>query len=265
MVTAKSVGKSVLPARRVIVLGASNVTRGLRTFCETAGGLWGEPLDVLAAIGHGRSYGVRTTVLGRGLPSILDCELWDDWQSRESLPSAAIITDIGNDIMYGSSPRQIADWVQTCASRVAEHCQRVVITGLPLESIQRLGPRRFRILRAILFPRSPMTLEVALGRAMELNERVREIASALHIECIAPDPSWFGVDPIHIRRRHWSAAWVRMLHPLRDAVENGCCNHQSANWRLRRLQAKHRWFFGVEQRRPQPVWHGPDGSQLSLY
>ena len=97
-----------------------------------------------------------------------------------------------------------------------------------------------------------MTLEVALDRAMELNQRVTEIAKSLRLEWIAPDPTWFGIDPIHIRRRHWSAAWVRMLHPLRDVEQNGFSNQQRANLRKRRLQDKHRWFFGIEQRRPQP-------------
>ena len=38
-----------LPPRRVVVLGASNVTRSLSTIVETACRLWGRPLDMLLA------------------------------------------------------------------------------------------------------------------------------------------------------------------------------------------------------------------------
>jgi hypothetical protein len=208
---------------------------------------------------------MTTRVFGRTLPSIRDCELWEDWQSRDMLPSAAIVTDIGNDIMYGSSPRQISQWVQECAERLVARCERVVVTGLPLDNVTRLGPRRFKILRAILFPSSQLTLEQAIDRAIELNERVSTLAKAFNLEWTSPDPSWFGIDPIHIRRRHWSIAWEQMMHHLREADENTVAERSSAVWKLRRLRAKHCWLFGVEKRHAQPVWSGSDGSCLSLY
>src|SRR5205807_8069752 len=63
-------GTGVVPPRRVVVLGASNVSLGFGTIVETAARLWGAPLDLLAAFGHGRSYGLRKSVLGRELPGI---------------------------------------------------------------------------------------------------------------------------------------------------------------------------------------------------
>ena len=250
--------------RRVILLGASNATRGLRTICATSSSLWGYPLDVMAAIGFGRSYGITSCVFGRTLPSIRDCELWEDWQSRESLPTAAVITDIGNDIMYGSTPSKISEWVEECATRLVERCQRVVMTGLPMDSILRIGPRRFKFLRAILFPSSSLTLELALDRAQELNARVSAIANALKIEWTTPDASWFGFDPIHIRWTRCTTAWQCLLGPLRDTPQDFTGPPRSA-WRLRRMNEKHRWILGVEQRWDQPIWKSPDGSQVSLY
>ncbi|HEX3727596.1 MAG TPA: hypothetical protein VHV08_15185, partial [Pirellulales bacterium] len=51
--------------RRVILLGASNLTKGVALVLETAFGAWGRPLEVLMALGHGRSYGRQTSLLGR--------------------------------------------------------------------------------------------------------------------------------------------------------------------------------------------------------
>lgn len=259
-------GLAIRAQRRVIVLGASNVTRGLPAFCRAAAKAWGAPLDILAAIGHGRSYGQPSSVLGRVLPSIRSCELWDDWQAREPLPTAALITDIGNDIVYGSKPAQIADWVRECVERLLPHCDRIVITGLPLESVSRVGPRRFRILRAMIFPGSRLTLEQALASAEELHERVAEIAKSLELGWSDPDRSWFGFDPIHIRRRYWDVAWPQMLaswggNPALTITSD----HSLSGWTAARLRPKYRWMFGKPQQTPQPAWHGPDGSRLSLY
>jgi hypothetical protein len=71
------------------MLGASNLAIHLPTVVETAARLWGRPLDLLAAIGHGRSYGMTSRVMGRVLPGILQCGLWDDLARRPPAETAA--------------------------------------------------------------------------------------------------------------------------------------------------------------------------------
>ena len=44
-------------ARRVVLVGASNLTKGIGTVLPLAEQIWGSPLEVYAALGHGRSYG----------------------------------------------------------------------------------------------------------------------------------------------------------------------------------------------------------------
>ena len=41
---------------RVIALGASNLTRGFRTVVSAARAAWGPEIQLLASLGHGRSY-----------------------------------------------------------------------------------------------------------------------------------------------------------------------------------------------------------------
>src|SRR5438270_1664562 len=102
--------RSTLP-RRVVLLGASNLTRGISTVVETAQAVWGSPLEVLAALGHGRSYGLRSRVFGRELPGITGCGLWGDVAARGPAETAALVTDIGNDLLYGASVPTILGWV----------------------------------------------------------------------------------------------------------------------------------------------------------
>jgi hypothetical protein len=64
------------PRSRAVVIGASNLTRGFTHLCELALSRGPAPVAVMGAIGHGRSYGMTSSVLGRQLPGILDCGLW---------------------------------------------------------------------------------------------------------------------------------------------------------------------------------------------
>jgi FixJ family two-component response regulator len=65
--------------------------RSLSTVIETARLTWREPVEIMAAIGHGRSYGQNSVVFGRKISGIFPCALWQDLQNRPSLPTAALI------------------------------------------------------------------------------------------------------------------------------------------------------------------------------
>ena len=82
-------------------------------------------------MGLGRSYGQRSTVLGRSLPGITECGLWPALQ-HGSGPVHALITDVGNDVIYGVPVDRIVAWGSTCVDRL--HAARRMVT-LPLVSI----------------------------------------------------------------------------------------------------------------------------------
>ena len=87
---------------RVVLLGASNLTRGISTAVETTRRAVGGPAEYFIAMGHGRSYGARSRVMGRGLPGITECGLWGALGDDHS-PTYALLTDVGNDVAYGAS------------------------------------------------------------------------------------------------------------------------------------------------------------------
>jgi len=254
------------PARRVILLGASNVVRGLSTIIETAELVWGCPLDVLAACGHGRSYGRTSCVLGRSLPGILPCGLWDELSRRPALPTAALVTDIGNDILYGAGPEQIAAWVEQCLTRLSEVCSRIVVTELPLARLASVTARQYNVLRAVLFPASRVTWDDAWRRARELNEHVAELASQHRgVRCV-PRLPWYGWDPIHVRRAASAEAWGEILSAWRDdAFTPRARGSWRRWWQLHRQRPLVRRMFGVQQCRAQPSCILGSGSAISLY
>jgi hypothetical protein len=255
-----------VPSRRVILLGASNVTRSMSTLVETAELVWGRPLDVLAACGHGRSYGRTSCVFGRSLPGILECGLWDDLSRRSALPAAALVTDIGNDILYGAGVDQIAAWVEQCLLRLRAVCERIVITELPLARVVSVTPGQYNLFRALLFPGSRVTWTDALDRVRELNARVIELARQQRGVSCVPRLQWYGWDPIHVRRAAWAEAWCEILSGWSDrGVAQRARGSWLRGWQLRRQRPLVRRWFGFEQRRAQPTCTLRSGSAISLY
>ena len=254
------------PEKRVVLLGASNLVRGISTVVATAERVWGTPLDVMAACGHGRSYGMTSRVLGRSLPAIISCGLWDDLAQRPPLPTAALVTDVGNDIVYGADVNQIAAWVEQIFERLAPICQRTIVTGLPLASVQRLSPWHFRIFRTLLFPSSRLTYDVAMQQAKEMDACLRVAAARFNASFTAPQLPWYGLDPIHIRLPYWSRAWSEILGHWRDKPSQDVARGSLLRWiKLRAQRPLYRTVFGIEQRRAQPTCKLHNNTIISLY
>jgi hypothetical protein len=255
------------PTRRVILLGASNLTRSFPTVVATVRQTWSEPIEIMAAMGHGRSYGQETSVLGKKISGIFPCALWQDLQNRAKLPTTALVTDIGNDLLYGVTPEVLLDWVDRCLNKLALAGAATIVTQLPAGSIERLGERRFQLFRRVLFPRSTLTLEDAKRLVVEINERLLALGESRKIPVITASPSWYGFDPIHFMRRAKGDAWSTVLSGWRSTSEPLTYARQSV-WMTAYLAAlaplKHSQF-GFDRRTAQPCGRFSDGTTISLY
>jgi len=262
-----SSGPSAAPVARVVLLGASNLTRALPRAVALARLRVGSPADFLIAAGHGRSYGRRSRVLIRSLPAILECGLWDSLPNPPSTTGKcfALISDIGNDIVYGESPATIAEWIERCLDRLAGamHSCEIAVSALPLESLRAMSPRRFAVVKGLLFPRHALTHGQAMARIEELHERLIDLARRRRAALIQCPGAWYGLDPIHIRRQSMGRAWAAML---------GCEDRGAApglSWvestRLSFQTPQRWWLAGRERGRPQPAATLADGSRISLF
>src|SRR5207245_935521 len=83
---------------------------GFQTVIATARAAWGPDVEMLAALGHGRSYGAQSRLIVRTLPGILQSGLWRKLETLPVAPTRGLITDVGNDILYGFSAQQNPDW-----------------------------------------------------------------------------------------------------------------------------------------------------------
>lgn len=252
--------------RRAVVLGASNVFRNLSTVVETAQHAWGGPLDLLIAAGHGRSYGLWNQVLGYSVPGIERCGLWETLDKRSPAPTAALITDVGNDLLYNATPETILGWVERCLERLRPRAEKIVLTELPLASVAKLSARKFTMFRTLLFPASRITWQQTWSYAQELNAGLLALAKNFSCQTITPQAEWFGIDPIHLRRARTLSAWRAIFAPWCDERPSFNATGSLTHWaRLRMARVHHQRFLRFERIAPQPAMRYDDGSSVSLY
>ena len=284
MVKGQLVQSGSIPSARsqqralVVALGASNLSRGLSRLVTICRRYTSKPIDFFAGAGHGRSYGANSRIWNRRLPSILGSGLWrslDRYSGSDALNSTtrlAVITDIGNDLLYGFSVEQIAAWIEEIVFRLQQRGFYVVITQLPIQSIQSVGSLRFRILKSIFVPGCQQSLEAIKDQSLQINNKIVSLSKSHHVTILRQPGSWYGIDAIHVKRSCLNELWQRVVdcwpeisreqHPMRGV-------HGFSGWqewsRLGAASAEVRSLSGLMLFTPQPVLQLADTTRIYLY
>ncbi len=252
---------------RVILLGASNLTRAISTVVETARQIAATAVDCYIAMGHGRSFGMETTVFGRTLPGILPCGLWEALQRAEPASRTyVLLTDVGNDIPYGAKPDSILSWLGQCLQQVDATGTRLALTQLPLAALATLSRRRYHLLRRLLFPSSEVSYEMALERVEVVNDGLGEIAKRFGAAPIEMPSAWYGPDKIHIKAHCFRTAWPTILQTWSPEAPRPTPHFSLRRYRrCRSARGQDVRFLGRNIGMAQPARVFPDGTALHLY
>jgi len=252
------------PALRAILLGASNLKASLSPLISGVRRKAGGPVEVLAACGHGRSYGTWSRFLFvRRLPGIEGCGLWQELDRRPPRRTLALVTDVGNDLVYGVSAEAIAGWVEACLDRLVRQEAEIVLTLLPLPRLEKLSAWQVRLAVSLLFPGRPAPWPGLLARARELDGRLRRIGREHGARIVEPEASWYGADPIHLRRSVRRQVWDDVLSL--GLPEAALRSQMAVRPRIPSFGAAELRLFGAVLRTPQPAVHLPDGTSVALY
>jgi len=248
---------------RLVALGASNLTRGLHVVVASARDAWGPDAEVIGALGHGRSYGAHSRLLMRTLPGILESGIWRHLSTVPPSPTRALVTDVGNDILYGFGADQTLAWVGEAVDRLQAITSDVVLTDLPMASIRRLSTPAFLVIRSILVPSCRLTLTQVVDVAERVNDGLVALAASRRLRLARLNPDWYGVDPIHMRPSVWNRAWREILGgggSLRPASMGA-----GEAWRLYLKRPERQWLFGREQATPQAGQRLAGGGRVWLF
>ena len=262
----------------VVALGASNLSRGLSRLLNASRCCSSSAVDLVVAAGHGRSYGANSRIWNRRLPSILESGLWRSLERilrkevSKNRQRLAVITDIGNDLLYGFSTEQLAIWIEEVIHRLHQQQFDIVITKLPIESIQSVGPFRFQFLKTFFVPGCQQSLEEIKEQSRQVNDDIDRIAKKYQVSVVEQPGSWYGLDAIHVRRSCLEDFWHRVFEcwPVheRDASKHPETSRWSTwqEWsRLGAASAEVRSLAGVMLFTPQPAFQLADTTRVFLY
>ena len=210
---------------------------------------WNGPVHVVTAHGMGRAYVAKSQFGWRTAPGILDCHLWSELNDgAHSAPAAALITDLGNDLVYGRSASEIVQAAHTIIARLhdANSDCRIVVTRPPLASVESLSRLRFGLFRTAFFPLCRLSLENIVDASRELDDGIQQLD---RVTVVSQRREWFGADPIHIRRRFREAAFAKFLEswPVVALEERG-----SDSIPFKRPAMGIRWILGRKRVSRQP-------------
>ena len=118
-----------------ILLGASNLARsfhGLKYCIERC--IFPRPAIFMHAMGPGRGYLSRGGILNAVYSPILNCGILEAVRNKKMKKQqvVALITDIGNDIMYGVSSEKIINGLQYLLNALGEFKTNIFIIHLSL-------------------------------------------------------------------------------------------------------------------------------------
>jgi hypothetical protein len=265
---------------RLVLLGASNLTVSLRLVIQLMQQYCGSPSEVLVAAGHGRSYGQSSRVLMRELPGIIQSGMWRQLHSAETgvePATYAFLTDIGNDIPYQAAPEEILNWISWCVEQLQRQCAHIVMTNLPIASIEALSEQRFNLLRSIMFPSCRLSRHEVIERAWIVHQGLIHLAERCHFVLCEVEPDWMSFDAIHIA--YWKrCAFYRQIFQAFEQISRsadsseGRKSHDAAaehagiflSWQRRPRFAVRR-TFGRITREPQPSGFLNNQTTVALY
>lgn len=253
------------PRPSVVVLGASNVSRGLSRLVAVVESR-SPGTDLFVAAGHGRGYGVNTRVAARRLPSILGSGLWRALDRHGGEATVALVTDVGNELLYGFPAEQIASWVRESVRRLADRGATIAITRLPMAGIAAVGSIRYRALRTCFVPGCRLSLADLKDAAARLDADLQVIAGDSSAQVIEQPPHWYGLDTLHIRRRHLDDLLLAACGAWGFSCVEPSSRATAADWMTVGTKAAEvRSLAGLMRFTRQPVLRLRRGGTLSLY
>lgn len=253
--------------RRLVILGASNVTLGLPLIIDAVRRSLTGPVDIFAAQGHGRSFCQWSYVLYRGLPSIMDSGLWSALDAQPAAEQTwGLVTDVGNDLLYGVPPQRVLAQVHDALQRLRSQGASLTVVRPPLERILMLSSWEYRITKKLLFPGPTIPWKEMAKLIVMLDQDLAELSAQLGARVLVPPLDWYGLDPIHIRRSRKCQAWQQILSTWPFAppplVRWPGARFSWQTW-IRRPEERTLWK--KVHRQSQPAWRLQGGTTLWLY
>ena len=166
-------------------------------------------------MGPGRGYCVESGMFNFTYPPIGECRIMENVDVQQSRRIAVLLTDIGNDIMYGVPEQSLVECFDSLIEKSLLLNAEVFLTSIHVDVRQDMGREIFKLLKGIFYPNSSVTYDKAdlavktINKYIEdksiQNERVH-LVSGLGVYC--------GMDKIHYNLFKSHFAWLRVANVM---------------------------------------------------
>jgi hypothetical protein len=218
---APSIIKKVEPAYFFVLLGASNLARGYSALTEYLSRSMGlGSVQFATALGPGRGYCARGGLLNFSYLPIGECEIIKSVSVSEGGRVAILITDIGNDIMYGVPDTALIECLDALIEKAGRWNAEIFVTSIHVDVSKDLGKISFQILKAFFYPKSAVTFDRADAAVKSVNQYLQkksEQNERLHL--LSGLGAFAGWDKIHYSLRKSHLAWSHIANTMLVALD----------------------------------------------
>jgi hypothetical protein len=196
----------------VILLGASNLSRGYYSLTRCIKkNLYPHPVNFINAIGPGRAYYACGGVLSASYPPIGSLPIFSiqDKFALKDGRNIVLLSDIGNDIAYGTPTENIIVELEKIVTKFEEMQADILICPIPSSLIDKLTPQIFNTLKTVLFPRSKVTMREALEAIHKVNNFVNNDLRG-RVRVIEGLELYMGWDLIHYGFLDFGKVWSKI-------------------------------------------------------
>ena len=199
-----------------VLLGASNLARGYSALTRhiskniSAG-------EFLNALGPGRGYCVRGGLLNFTYSPIGECGVMKSAKVyvEHGFRMAVLLTDIGNDIMYGVPESTLIESLDTLIEKSLKMNAEVFMTSIHVDVSKDMGKTSFKLLKSIFYPNSPVTFDQADSAVKKLNHYlVEKSLQNERVHLVNGLGAFCGLDKIHYGLFKSHLAWSRIANAM---------------------------------------------------
>lgn len=195
-----------------VLLGASNLARGYSALTRHLSKHVSN-VEFLNALGPGRGYCAQGGMLNFTYSPIGECRIMEsakDYAER-GFRITVLLTDIGNDIMYGVPESTLIECLDTLIEKSLSLNAEVFVTSIHVDVCRDMGKTSFKILKAIFYRNSPVTFDQADSAVKKLNQYLEEKSVQNdRVHLVSGLGGYCGMDKIHYSLLKSHLAWSRV-------------------------------------------------------
>ena len=199
-----------------VLLGASNLARGYCALTQhISKSISGT--EFVNALGPGRGYCTRGGLLNFSYSPIGECQIMEQVEvyAEQGFRVTVLLTDIGNDIMYGVPEQFLIECIDTLIEKSLQLNAEVFVTSIHVNVCKDMGKISFKLLKAIFYPNSLVTINKADSVVKKMNHYLNEKSSQnKRVHLVSGLGPFCGMDKIHYSLFKSHIVWSRIANTM---------------------------------------------------